>query len=305
MCHHLRGDGLHHLADAVNGGRDLLVLVGYLAALDKFGDEAAVGGDDQFTHVGKLCARLGDDDLSPIGIRGLGILKDIMRMAVEHDVNPPDGVHQLVGVEAHRLGGLPHVGEQHHVVGSLGPCIIDSLLDQVVESLRLQVVEQDTVGIIERITLKDHRLRRTGPDVGYTFVAILPDDVGRIDGLWLTGLEQVGTDHGGTYLRQQFLHTGHAIVELVIAYRQGVIVHVAHDVGDILSLGDGTRGVALQEVSTTDGCRIGRVRTIDRIAQPSHLRIAVDAAMHVVLIEDHDALLSLNCQPARHEGHHT
>ena len=298
--HHLRGDGLHLLVDAVDGSADGGILAGDVRALDELGDEAPVGGDDEFADVGKLGARLGDGDLAAVEVLHLHALDDLMRVAVEHDVDATGVVDEAVGTEAHRLGRLADVGEQHHIVGSCLAGVVDSLLDELVERLRLQVVEQDAVGVVERVALEDHRLWGDGSDVGHLLVAILADDVGGVDGLWLSCLVEVGTDHGGASLLEQGAHTGHAVVELVVAKRQRVVVHQSQDVGDVLSFGDGARGVALQEVATADGSGVGRVRLVDGVAQPCYLRIAVDAAVGVVLIEDYDALgLLLRLQARR------
>ena len=71
------------------------------------------------------------------------------------------------------------------------------------------------------------------------------DDVRGIDGRLLTCLKEIGTDNGGINLHEQLSQTRHTIVELVVAQREGVVVHQFHDIGDVLAFGDGSRGVAL------------------------------------------------------------
>ena len=195
--------------------------------------------------------------------------------------------------------------KQHHIVGSLGPCFIHSLLNQLIESLRLQVIEQDAVGIIERITFKNHRLRSTDPNVGHSLIAVLMNHIGGKDGVWFSCFVEIDTGHRRTHLLQQLSHTGHSIVKLMVAQRESVVVHKSHDISDILSLRDGTRGVTLQIVTTTHHSSIGRIRTVDSITQTSHLRIAVNTAMHIVLVKNHDALLSHYHMTAHHQSHHT
>ena len=198
--------------------------------------------------------------------------------------------------------------KQHDIVGTLLAGSIDGLLDEFVEGLRLQVVEQDAVGIVERVALEDHRLRRAGSDEGHLLVAILMDDVGGVDGIGIASLIEVGTDHRRSHLFQQCPHAWHTVIELMVAQREGVIVHEAHDVGNILAFGDGARSVALQEVTHADSSSVGRIRAVDGIAQTGHLRIAVDAAMYVVLVKNHNALgfrLSRHRMTPHHQGHHT
>ena len=77
----------------------------------------------------------------------------------------------------------------------------------------------------------------------------------------------------------------------MVAQGEGMIVHEAQDVGDVLAFRDGTSGVSLQEVTAADGSGIGCIRAVDGIAQTCYLGIAVDAAMGIVLVEDHDTLL--------------
>ena len=62
-------------------------------------------------------------------------------MTVEHYVYPSDGIHDTMRTEAHRLGGLANMSEQHHIVGPLGTHLVDCLLDEMIERLRLQVIE--------------------------------------------------------------------------------------------------------------------------------------------------------------------
>ena len=266
------------------------------------GDETAVGGDDEFADVEELSARLGDGDLTAVDILHLHALKNLMGVTVEHNIDATGVVDEEMRTDTHRLGRLTHMREQHHIVGAILAGVIDCLLNELIEGLRLQVVKLDAVGIVEGVALEDHRLRSAGADKGHLLVAILMDDVGGIDGILLTCLKEIGTDNGGVNLLEQLPQTRHAIVELVVAQRDGVVVHQFHDVGDVLALGDGARGVALQEVATTDGTDIGRILRRDGIAQTSHLRIAVDAAMYVVLIEDHNALLSYNHLTAHHQS---
>ena len=116
----------------------------------------------------------------------------------------------------------------------------------------------------------------------------------------LTCLIEVGTDYRGIDLFEQLHHTGHTIVKLMVTQCDGMIVHVAHDVNDILSLRDGTSGVTLQEVTHTDSTHIGRISAVNGIAQSSHLRISVDAAMRIILIKDYDTLLSHHHLTAHH-----
>ena len=303
MGYHLRGNGLHLLMDAVGGGSHLRIGVRDILALDKLGDEAAVGGDNELTYIGKLRTCLGDDDLLAVEVLHLDALEDLMGMAIEHDIDATGVVHKTVGTESHRLRCLAYMGEQHHIVGSLATGCIHSLLDQLVEGLRLQVIEQDAVGIVEGIALEDHRLRRTGTDIGHLLIAILMDDVGCEHRMLLASLIEIGTYDRRSYLFEQCSHAGHTVVELMVAKGESVVIHQSQDVGDVLTLGDGSRGVALQEVATADGCCIGRIRLVDGIAQSCHLRIAVDAAMGVVLIEDYDTLLCIHSKTAHHKSH--
>ena len=292
MGYLLGGNFLHLPFDVVGGGRDLRVLEVIVLALDEFGDETAVGGDDEFADVVELSTRLGDGDLTAVEVLHLHALDNLMGVAVEHDIDATGVVDEAMRTDTHRLGCLTHMGEQHHIVGPILAGIIDSLLDELIEGLRLQVVEQDAVGVVEGIALEDHRLWGAGADKGHLLVAILMDDVGGIDRILLTCLIEIGTDDGGVDLLEQLPQARHAIVELVVAQREGVVVHQFHDVGDVLALRDGSRGVALQEVATTDETHIGGILELDGVAQAGHLRIAVDAAMHIVLVEDHNALHS-------------
>jgi len=79
----------------------------------------------------------------------------------------------------------------------------------------------------------------------------------------------------------------------VVAQRDSLVAHGAHNTGDILPTGDGPAGASLQEVAATDGSGVGRVALVDGITQSRQPGIAVDAAMHIILIEDDDALLRL------------
>ena len=90
----------------------------------------------------------------------------------------------------------------------------------------------------------------------------------------------------------------------MVAERNGVVIHQFHDVGDVLALRDGARGVALQEITATDDCSIGCIRLVDSITQACHLLITIDAAMGVVFVENHNALLSKCSLPAHHQGYH-
>ena len=298
----LGGNFLYLLFDVVGDGRDLCVLEIIVLALDKFGDETAVGGDDELADIEELGARLGDGDLTAVEILHLHAFEDLMGVTVEHNIDATGVVDEEMRADTHRLGRFTHMREQHHIVGSILTGIIDSLLDEFIEGFRLQVIEQDTIGIVEGVTLEDHRLRGAGAHKGHLLVTILMDDVRGIDGRLLTCLKEIGTDNGGINLHEQLSQTRHTIVELVVAQREGVVVHQFHDIGDVLAFGDGSRGVALQEVATTDSTDIGRILGLDGVTQTSHLRIAVDTAMYVVLVENHNALLSYNHLTAHHQS---
>lgn len=298
----LGGDFLYLLFHVVGDGRDLCVLEIIVLALDKFGDETAVGGDDELADIEELGARLGDGDLTAVEILHLHAFEDLMGVTVEHNIDATGVVDEEMRADTHRLGRFTHMREQHHIVGSILTGIIDSLLDEFIEGFRLQVIEQDTIGIVEGVTLEDHRLRGAGAHKGHLLVTILMDDVRGIDGRLLTCLKEIGTDNGGINLHEQLSQTRHTIVELVVAQREGVVVHQFHDIGDVLAFGDGSRGVALQEVATTDSTDIGRILGLDGVTQTSHLRIAVDTAMYVVLVKNHNALLSYNHLTAHHQS---
>ena len=175
-------------------------------------------------------------------------------------------VHEPMRAEAHRLRRLAHMREHHHVVGAISTCAIHCPLEELVERVGFQVIEQDAVGVVERVALENHRLRCTSADVCHPLVAILVNDVRGIERPGLARLEEVGAHDGRPYHSEQLLHAGHAVVELMVAQCQRMIVHQAHNVGNVLSLRDGTRGVALQEVATADDSGKGRVRAVDGIA---------------------------------------
>ena len=126
------------------------------------------------------------------------------------------------------------------------------------------------------------------------------DDIRRKHRSRLACLIEVGTDYRRIDLFEQLHHTGHTVVELVVTQRDGVIIHVAHDVDDILSLRDGASGVTLQEVTDADSTNVSRVCTDDGITQSGHLRISVDATMRIVLIKDYNTLLSHHHLAAHH-----
>ena len=259
MGHFLRGNFLYLLSDGVGGGSDLRVLEVIILALDELGDETAVGSNDELANVEELGARLGDSDLTAVEVLHLHTLKNLMGVAVEHDIDATGVVDEEMRTDAHRLGRLTHMREQHHIFGSILAGVIDSLLDKLIKSFWLQVVKQDAVGVVEGVAFKDHRLRGAGANKGHLLIAILMDDVGGINGMLFTCLMEIGTDDGGVNLLEQLPQTRHAIVELVVAKCDGVVVHQFHDVCDVLAFGDGSRGVALQEVTTTDDTDIGRI----------------------------------------------
>ena len=298
----LGGDFLYLLFDVVGDGRDLCVLEIIVLALDELSDETAVGGNDELADIEELGARLGDSDLTAVEILHLHAFEDLMGVTVEHNIDATGVVDEEMRTDSQRLGRLTHMREQHHIVGSILTGVVDCLLDEFIKGLRLQVIEQDTIGIVEGVTLEDHRLRGAGAHKGHLLVTILMDDVRGIDGRLLTCLKEIGTDNGGINLHEQLSQTRHTIVELVVAQREGVVVHQFHDIGDVLAFGDGSRGVALQEVATTDSTDIGRILGLDGVTQTSHLRIAVDTAMYVVLVENHNALLSYNHLTAHHQS---
>ena len=224
-------------------------------------------------------------------------------MSVEHDVNAPGVIHEAIRTESHRLWCFSHMREQDHIVGTFSACGIDCLLHQCVERLGLQVVEQDAVGVVERIAFEDHRLRCAGTYIGYLLVTVLVDNVRRIHGFWLSCLVEIDAGHRGTRILQQLPHARHTVVKLMVAQCQRMIVHEAQDVCDVLSLRDGASGIALQEVTTADGSCIGSIRAVNGVAQSCHLRVAVDSAMRIVLIENHDALLSCCYLAAHRQGY--
>ncbi len=303
MSYLLRRDGFHQLADAVGDGADTGVFVGDFLGFEKVCRHTTVRSDEQFTDVGKLGTGLCDNNVATVEILDGHTLENFVGMAIEHDIDATRIVDEQVGIEAQRLGGLTDVGEQYHVVGTLATGFIDGLLDELVEGLRLEVVEQDAVGVVEGIALEDHRFGRAGSDEGNLLVAILMDDIRCIVRFGGAGIEEIDARHGSTNLFQQLTHAGHAIIELMVAQRQGVVVHQVHDVGNILSLRDGSGGVALQEVAHADSTGIGRIRTVDGVTQSGHCLVAVDAAMDVILVEYHDALLSNIVLAAQQEDH--
>ena len=91
----------------------------------------------------------------------------------------------------------------------------------------------------------------------------------------------------------------------MVTQRHGIVVHPLHDVDDVLSLRNGTRRVTLQEVTHADGSGIRRIRLVDGVAQTSYLLVAVNAAMHVILVQNHDTLLSPTGMQTHHQGRHT
>ena len=91
----------------------------------------------------------------------------------------------------------------------------------------------------------------------------------------------------------------------MVAQGEGMIVHEAQDIGDVLAFRDGASGVSLQEVTAADGSGIGCVRAVDGIAQACHLGIAVDTAVGIVLVEDHNTFLCQHDLAAHQQGHHT
>ena len=284
VSHLLRGNGLHLLVDAVDSGSHLGILIGNVRTLDELCRQAAVGRNEQLAHVGKLRTRLRDGNLPSVKVRHHVARTYLVRVAVEHHVDAAGGGYQTVRAEAQRLRRLTHMREQHHIVGALLAGGVHRLLNELVERLLLQVVHQHAVGVVERVALENHRLRRRGTHIGHFLRAILPDDVGCKQRLLCTGFIQVGTHHRHIYLLQQLTHASHAVVELVVAQRQGVVIHQPHDVGYVLAFRDSASRVTLQEVATADGSGVGRVRGVDGIAQARHLRVAVDAAVGIILI---------------------
>ena len=79
----------------------------------------------------------------------------------------------------------------------------------------------------------------------------------------------------------------------MVADGDGVIPHTFHDIHDTLTFGDCRTDATLQEVATTHDTSPGRIALLDSIAKARDLRIAVNTAVNVVLIEDNDALLRL------------
>ena len=86
--------------DAVDDGCNLLVLVGNVLALDEMGGDMSVGGDDQFTHVGKLRTCLCDGDLLTVEVLYLHTLENLVRMTIEHDIDAPGAVYQIIRADA-------------------------------------------------------------------------------------------------------------------------------------------------------------------------------------------------------------
>ena len=67
-------------------------------------------------------------------------------------------------------------------------------------------------------------------------------------------------------------------------------MHLAHDIYDVAPSRDGSGECSLQEITTADQAHIRCVGCYNRIRQTAHLGITVNRAMHIVLIEDDDAL---------------
>ena len=73
-----RGDGLHHLVDAVDGSGHCCILVGDVLRLDKLGDEASVRRNHQLTYIHELRACLCDGDFLAVEVLHLYALEDLM-----------------------------------------------------------------------------------------------------------------------------------------------------------------------------------------------------------------------------------
>ena len=158
---------------------------------------------------------------------------------------------------------------------------------------RLQVVEQQAVVVIERIGLCAHGLASQGSHECNAAAAQLTDDIRRIKRYGRSCLEEVGTDDGDIQLTEQFVHAGYAVIELVVTQTNGIVVHVAEDVNDVLSLGNGTCRAALQEVATADKSHGLAVVRSEDLADASQTGVVVNVAMHVVFVKHHDRLLLL------------
>ena len=79
----------------------------------------------------------------------------------------------------------------------------------------------------------------------------------------------------------------------MVAQTDGIVIHVAEDINDILALGDRTGHASLEEVATTNEGNTSCVGGSDGIAQASQTGIAVDGTVHIILIEHHNTLLLL------------
>ena len=212
MCHHLRCSGLNQFVDTVRSGLHTGIRIGNIGRHQQFRRHASVGGDQQFADSLKLCTRLSHSNLLTVQVRGLGILENLVRMSIQHHVDATGVIHQQMRVETHRLCCLAHMRQQHHIIGTFGAGVVHRLLHLLVERLRSQVVFQSAVGVVECISLQQHRLGCRGTDESHLLVAILLDDVRHVHQLLVSHVIQVAAHNRCAQLFQQHLHARNTIV---------------------------------------------------------------------------------------------
>ena len=81
----------------------------------------------------------------------------------------------------------------------------------------------------------------------------------------------------------------HGVVKLMVTERDGIVVHGAHYIRDVLATGNGTCCTALYVVSTADHCHESGIGY--RITQACQFLVSVNGAVYIVLIENDNAFL--------------
>ena len=208
-------------------------------------------------------------------------------MSVQHDVDARRVCHHIMRIRIAVCLLLAQMRIQNHIVGTCPASLIHRLLHHRGDVLNLQVIDGFALIIAERIGLRFHRSRCGCSHKGNLLIAHTLDDVWCIHEVLILHVIKVGTHNGRWHLTEQLEHALHTIVILMVTQRDGIIPHRLHDVHHILTLRDGTHGHTLHVVTIRHQHHMCCVS--NRIAQSCQLRIAVNSAMHIILIEHHNA----------------
>ena len=117
---------------------------------------------------------------------------------------------------------------------------------------------------------------------------------------------QIAAHYRDGNLAQQLEHALHTVVELMIAQRDGIVIHRTHHIHHILTFGDGAYSLTLHIVTIRHEKHIGCIS--NSIAQTSQLGITIDRTVDIVFVKHHDAtlfaLLSVNiADKSKHHAH--